>query len=29
MPTPISLIFLPPAEAPIVIKPTCLRFPIA
>src|ERR1700719_230087 len=29
MPTPISLIFLPPAEAPIVTKPTCFRLPIA
>src|ERR1700694_231398 len=29
MPTPISLTFLPPAEAPIVTKPTCFCLPTA
>src|ERR1700687_2093749 len=29
MPTPISLIFLPPESAPMVTKPTCFCLPIA
>src|SRR5437899_4914841 len=29
MPTPMSLIFLPPVAAPIVTKPTCFCLPIA
>src|SRR6202171_804505 len=29
MPTPMSLIFLPPEAAPIVTKPTCFCLPIA
>src|SRR6202165_1583222 len=29
MPTPMSLIFLPPAAAPMVTKPTCFCLPIA
>src|SRR5260370_17237155 len=29
MPTPMSLIFLPPEAAPMVTKPTCFCFPIA
>src|ERR1700682_2150468 len=29
MPTPMSLIFLPPEAAPMVTKPTCFCLPIA